>query len=330
MSKKIEIKEPWLKMTQHGIEIISEEVSEKLEKKKLSPSAITALDQCPAQWLANSFVLPHIVENEPDNAARRGSLFHKVMEDFFELDGDERTKEAMRDLVTKTLLSEEFVDLSQNRDVIQWLRGAVNGYYNMKADVAPEDVVIAELELDGETRKGLEVFVTGKIGDTRRNTLGFVDRITKDENGEDSVIVEDWKSGAKAKHWNPKTKSTDGLAEQRQQIIYAILLEQQDIDVSSARLIYPVAREIVDVDLSDKKLRQRVIDNVEKADSQLDLHIENNLFEYGPTFLCNWCPLISICPVGVGPRKVQKALDARAKAPSKEILTKGIQLYSRF
>lgn len=330
MAEKVEITEPWIKMTQHGIEIISEEVSERLAKKKISPSLITSLGQCPAQWLANSFVLPNLIEEEPDNAARRGSLFHKVMENFFELAPEQRTKQRMKGIVNKTFLEEEFIDLAQNKDVIVWLRAAVNGYYNMKADVAPEDVVIAELEMDGKTRSGLEVFVTGKIGNASRNTLGFVDRVVVDPEDENKVIVEDWKSGAKAKHWNPKTKSTEGLAEQRQQIIYAILLEQQNIEVSSARLIYPVAREIVTVDLSDQKLRQQIIEDVENADSQLDLHIQNNLFEYGPSFLCSWCSLSKICGQAVSPRNVQKAIDAKAKAPDAEILKKGIQLYSRF
>ena len=43
----------------------------------------------------------------------------------------------------------------------------------------------------------------------------------------------------KVKRWKPNTKGDKGLAEQRQQTIYSMLLEQHGYEVSAARLIYP-------------------------------------------------------------------------------------------
>lgn len=332
-----EINEPRVQVTKEGLRVISEETSAKLAKKKLSASTVTGLQGCPASWLANSFVLPEIIESEPDNPGRRGSMFHQVMENFFALPPEERTHEAMRKEVKNVLASDEYKDLAEIKDAVVWLRGAVNGYYNMKADVDPSEVVIAEIQTDKGVKPGLEIFVMGQIGNAKRPTLGFIDRVTEIEREPGAevssvVMVEDWKSGAKVKKYNPKSRSKnpEGMNEQRQQVIYSILLEQtKNVKVKSARLIYPVAREVVEVDLADEKLRAQVIKDVEDADKQLDNHIERNLFEYSPSILCSWCPLFSACPAAKSFNHVEKARLAAASQPSPEELAKGFEFTRR-
>lgn len=410
--------EPLVQITKDGLRVISEEVSERLAKKKLSASTVTGLEGCAAAWLANSFVIPRIIESEPDNAARRGSMFHQVMENFFALPREERTHEAMRREVKKVLASDEYKDLAEIREAVLWLRAAVNGYYNMHADADPSEIVIAEIEsispngkgtvlgkaLDelnssGDHSKeeievvvdsilssskyyrlksnadavkwikknarsylkehgnnfeseeaigarnsliftgnrsvdsGLEIFVIGQIGDTKREILGYIDRVQEldREEGADvssEVMVEDWKSGGKAKHYKPgtKAKNPEGLAEQRQQIIYSMLLEQtKGVKVTKARLIYPVAREIVEVDLTDEKLRERVIKSIEDADAKLDDHIERNLFEYSPGILCSWCSLMRACPAAKRFNHVEKARIAADSQPELDTLAVGFE-----
>ena len=416
-----DIKEPLVQITKDGIRVISEETSAKLAKKKLSASTITGLQGCPASWLANSFVLPGLLAEEPDNAARRGSMFHQVMENFFTHKPEDRTHEVMRQEVKNVLSSDEYKDLAQIRDAVLWLRAAVNGYYNMHADADPSEVVVAELEtiapngkgsalgevlsklideklgkdqlddvvedvlssddyyrlrsnesavkwvkksaksylkehgkqLDADEAiaakneliftgnrsvdSGLEIFVVGRIGNATRDTLGYIDRVKETGRKEGSdvsteVMVEDWKSGAKVKKYNPNTRSKtpEGLAEQRQQIIYSILLEQEKgVKVTGARLIYPVAREVVDVDLTDEKLRARVIKDVEDADAQLTNHIERNLFEYSPGILCSWCPLFNACPAAKSFNHVEKARLAAESQPTVDVLAKGFEFTRR-
>jgi len=421
MADKTEITEPRVQITKDGLRVISDVTSAKLAKKKLSASAITGLQGCPAAWLSNSFVMPEILEEEPDNAARRGSMFHQVMENFFALDAEERTHEAMRKQVKAVLQSDEYKDLAQIREAVEWLRGAVNGYYNMHADADPSEVVIAEIETISPNGKGtalgevlskliaeklgkdklddvvqdvlssydyyrlrsnesavkwikksaksylkahgeqfgapeaiaakneliftgnrsvdsgLEIFVVGRIGNATRDTLGYIDRVKETGRKEGSdvsteVMVEDWKSGAKVKKYNPNTRSKtpEGLAEQRQQIIYSILLEQEKgVKVTGARLIYPVAREVVDVDLTDEKLKARVIKDVEDADAQLTNHIERNLFEYSPGILCSWCPLFNACPAAKSFNHVEKARLAAESQPTVDVLAKGFEFTRR-
>lgn len=278
-----------------GLHIASSDVNEKLNKKSLSASMVTALNEnCSASWLANTFVIPEVIDTPPDNAASRGSLFHKVMEDFFALPKEERTHAAMRKTAKSVLYSEEFLPLSKSKEAVKWLKDAINSYYIMGG--SPQKVEISKIKMDDREIVGLEAFVKGRIGNTQREILGFIDQVVDDLKNPGSVVVQDWKTGAKAKHWNPKTVSTEGLAEQRQQIIYSMLLGQKGVNVSSARLVYPVAREVVNVNLNDYEMKNRVVSNVEEVDKKLTHLQENNTFEFSPSFLCAWCPLAKICP----------------------------------
>ena len=325
--------EKLISLDKNGAHVLAESVSEKIAKKNISPSMVTSFEGCSARWLGDQFVVSALVEEQPDNAARRGSLFHSVMENLFALPPEERTKEAMKKAVTETLQSEDYVDISKNRDVVMWLRNAVNGYYTMGGD--PTKVEIAEIERMktkkdgtpyGVVESGIEIFVKGPLGEASRPTLGFIDQVIVDPTRDDgSVIIQDWKSGAKVKKYKPKNKSEDGLAEQRQQIIYSELLRQEGVKVSGARLIFPVAREVVDVDLGSTELRDRTIRDVEETDKKLDLFIENNTFEYKPSFICAWCPLARICPEA-DIKPYEKMREAYAKQPTPEVLMPGVEL----
>lgn len=327
MSEKKEFTERVLIMDEAGLHIKDPEIAEKLEKKSISASMITGLESCAARWLMDSFVTRDLIEEEPDNAARRGSLFHKVMEDFFALDQTERTQTAVKEIAKEVVHSEEFVDLSRNRDVLTWLKDAIEGYYEMGSD--PQKVNVAEIIMNEEKgpQKGLEIFVKGKIGNANRETLGFIDRLSLSGKDGKSLIVEDFKSGAKVKQWKSHTKSNEGWAEQRQQLIYKLLLEQKGFEVSGARLIYPVARQIVKVDTNDETLVKKVIQDVENTDKALDTMIETNIFEYTPSFLCHFCALSKIC-VGAGyiNKKSDKLREAFNSQPDSEVLLKAIQM----
>lgn len=313
-----------------GMSIKAEKAHNNLEHKKLSASLVTGLvEGCHARWLADQYVIRDLIE-EIDNPARRGNIFHDIMETFFKLPNDQRTHEQMRTIVQK-VLTEDYPDMAKIQDVVQWVRDAVNGYYNMGAK--PETVNVAEIEqYNRKTQEtyhsGLEVYIEGKIGDTSRPALGFIDRVIYDHrtHGE-TLVIEDWKTGAKAKKiapkWRVTTKQVQGLAEQRQQMSYTMMMEDMGHKISGARLIYPVAQEIVPVNIQDKRLRERTVTDFEKADAEVNNLVKTNRFEYTPSALCSWCPLAKICPAAMKPKN-EKMEEAWEKQPEPEILRLGI------
>lgn len=298
-------------MDSSGVHIINEDVAKKLKNKKISASMITGLEGCHAQWAVNTFVLGEILEQEPDNPMTRGSMFHSVMEHFFALKPEERTKENLNAVVEQVLDMDDFKHFKLIPDAITWLKTAIRNYYEMGGN--PEKTQVAIIE----GKPALERFVKGNIGDTKRDILGFIDRISVDSRDQSKLVVEDWKTGGKAKHWKPNTTSTEGLPEQRQQMIYAMLLEKQGYEVSSARLIYPVAKDIVTVNLDDEEMKERVIQSVKDTDEKLDSLIESNDFKYEPSFLCHWCPLAKVCEA---PRKTRQLKLRNKKDGSKSKL----------
>lgn len=311
-----------LTLDSNGAHLETDELKAKLANKSISASMVTALTQCHARWVANTFVVDTIVEPPLDTAATRGTLFHAVMENYFALPQSERTHENMKKTVGTVLAHPDFAHFATNRDAVLWLRGAVNNYYRMGA--RPDKVTVATVPTDRGDKPGLETFVKGQIGNASRQTLGFIDQVLVDHTNPERVIVSDWKSGAKAKPWDGKTTSSStGWAEQRQQLLYSMLLEQRDVDVSHARLVYPIAQSIVKVDTHNEHTKDVVRQQVEHTDHVLDTFVETNTFEYSPSALCSWCPLVNMCPQAEK-RTGQKFIDAVATQPSAQDLSAGI------
>ena len=133
-------------MNDSGLSITSSQVADAYDKKSLSASLVSDLidkSACPARWLANSFVLKEIIDEPVDTPATRGSLFHKVMEDFFTLPGEERTSDALKDIMKTVLSSDDFRELGRIPEARQWLIDAIKNYFSMGGK--PDRVKIAEV-----------------------------------------------------------------------------------------------------------------------------------------------------------------------------------------
>ena len=311
--------EPLISLHDDGATILSEAVRQKVAGKKLSPSLVTGLEGCHVRWLASYFVIPEIIEAVPDDAAFRGGFFHKVMEVFFGQPGELRTRDNIEQAITTAAQDPEFA-ATASTETHAWVRRAIDHYYVMGA--RPELVEVAELDLDGKGAKpGLELFVTGRVGDTTRDTLGFIDIVQVDPRAPEGVIIQDWKTGGRATPYNAKTGA--GLAEQRQQLLYAMILESKGVTVTAARLVYPVARQIINVDLGNDSLRAKTHETLQNAERQLDSLISENAYRYRPSFLCAWCPIVKVC-AKAEVRQIGKLKTAYESQPERDDLAPGI------
>lgn len=178
-------------MDKDGLHATNPKIAEELDRKQISPSLITGLEQCAAKWFASSFVLPKFIKTDM-TAAIRGSAYHWVMEEFFKLPNEQRTKPEVKRIIKESFVHKDFEEFFiEQPDQKKWLVDAVRSYYEMGAK--PQEINISKIEINGKEIEGIELFVKGQIGDTKRQTLGLVDRIRDHNKKSDAVVVEDWK-----------------------------------------------------------------------------------------------------------------------------------------
>lgn len=303
-----------LALSDNGLHVCNAEVSSSLAKKKLSASMVTSLENCPASWLFSSFVMPKLQVQDAHSALTRGSLFHKVMEDFFRLPVGKRTKKSLEEVTNKVLKGSEFsfANTEENRE---WLNKTLLGYIGLKEN--PNNVEIAYYSPNGSNRisEGLETFISAKFDGCKRPIIGFVDQLVKKEDG---ILIRDWKTSDSAKVYNPKLDKTKGYSEQRQQRIYASMIALNiDTPIKGAQLVYPRSSEIVEIDLSNKSLNERAIQEVKVADEALQEYENSNEFPFKPSVLCAWCPFSKMCPKSLILKK-DKFQEAQSSQPSAE------------
>lgn len=267
-----------IKVTNDGVYILDSNMKKEINKTNLSPSMIDSFLQSPADWVLDKYIDPLVTKGEQLHLIR-GKWYHSIMENFFALPEEERTKQNLIQCAnTVTKNSEEYKNLTDNDENRLWLKTALKGYVNTWLPNANKEKV-AQLFLMGEVKQGLELFVLGKIGNSNRQCLGFIDKIIEGENG---LIVQDWKTGKHITDFDPTKPISENnpFGYWRQQTFYAMLLEQYGAKVEKASLLFPCAeipQEVV-IDHQSEKVRQQVIDDVEEVSRTFDECIQNNYF----------------------------------------------------
>lgn len=322
------------RLTKDGLSLEDPELVSKAEKMKLSNSAVTAMLKCPARFAADKWILRELMPEDPLSANVLGSAFHKVMEIFYGKPADHRTVDDMKAAYKEALELDEFKAVHDDKEARQWVKDRINSYWVMGLE-NPADVKIASVEREGKwgpyEKKGLELYLQGKIGDSKRDTCGFIDRLCVDDDGE--YLIDDWKTGKHADVFNPSDKYPD-FSKVRQQILYTIMLEQQGGKVKSARLIYPKTTYVDDegneaeggfvddIPIRNKYYVRQAIKDVETVDAAVESCVERNTWDADPSPLCSWCPLVNICPSALKSSKAN-AVASREKQPTKEFLATG-------
>lgn len=280
-----------IKVLKGGITITDDELMEKLKKKQLSASMISSFNQCPADWLMSSFILPKIDHEEPIHFVR-GHIFHDTMESFFTFPKEERTPLLLSQTAMK-VIKEKYKDSMSDGETMLWVKEALQGYLSAGFDYANVDVAQIVKDPNKGPELGVELFVKGKLGNTERQVVGFVDRIDQLPDGTLGVV--DYKSGKKIHPFNPDAPIGDNndFGYWRQQLAYSMLLEQAGHKIGGAKLEFPIAKGTVEVDVHNEKLRKQVEADFEAVDSALTKCIDENFFPFHGHFFCKWCSMLS-------------------------------------
>lgn len=283
------------KVENNNLILLDDEYKSAVNKIRLSPSFINNWLASPGDAIMEKIIVPDLDMPEAIYLTR-GTWFHSIMEHFFMLEPEERTLQNLKRITQKiTKEDEKYSTLIKDQENRDWLNNAlIQGYWKTWGEEFKNDK-IANIFLMGETRKGLELFVSGKIGNTERNCLGFIDKLVESEGG---LKVQDWKTGKKINNYDPtrKISNSNSFDYWRQQLIYTILLEQNNFIVKSASLIFPCAEipQEVFVDVNLESAREKVVNDVEQTDKEITMCIENNytfpfkagIYNSWATYLC--------------------------------------------
>jgi putative RecB family exonuclease len=327
-------------LSKEGASFEDPDLVKKVSGVNISNSLIGGLQQCPAKAALSKWILKDLIPDDPLSPMFLGTAFHKVMEIFYTYDPEDRTLNGIRRAYDEMTALDDFKIVHENNDAAHWVQNVINGYWKLKME-DPRSVKIAKItqEHDGKygkykkTEKGLELFIDSMIGKASHKTLGFIDRLSVDQRT-GKYVIDDWKTGKHATDYRPDKQKYPDFGYDRQQILYAMMLEQSGYPVESARLIYPVAEyenpdtgeksvgHINVIDIRDEKLRKQAVQDVEDADRTITQSVKNNLWECSPSPLCSWCPLVNVCPAALKIHK-DNAVKARAAAPTGEFLKTG-------
>lgn len=291
VEEKVDERPKLVRVMKDGITILDEGLMDEVKKKQLSASMVSSFFQCPADWLMDSFILKKIDHEEPIHFVR-GHIFHDTMETFFGFPKERRTPKLLSQTAMHVIKT-KYKETMEDKETMNWVKEALEGYLAAGFDYANVDVAQIVKDPNKGPELGLELFVKGKLGNTTRNVVGFVDRIDQLPNG--SLQVVDYKTGKKIHPFDPQKPidSNNDFGYWRQQLAYTMLLEQDGHYVGGAKLEFPIARGEVIVDVNNEYLRKKVEEDFEAVDAALTKCIDENFFPFQGHFFCKWCGMLS-------------------------------------
>lgn len=265
--KKIRVKD-------NKLYILDKELKKKIDNIKLSPSMIDSFLKSPADYVMDKFIAPSIQKSNPIYLDR-GSCFHEIMEHFYSsLKETERNSKALKEIAKKVII-DKYNTIYEDEESREWINNALKCYWELWGKDA-KDEKLAQIFLLGKTWNGTEVFVTGKIGECKRQTVAFIDKLVEGSKG---LKIYDYKTNKAVTEYDSSKKISENnpFDYSRQQIAYTLLLEKYGIMVEEASLLFPVADppQKVDIEIFSEEQRKQVIKDFEEVDKALSECIEN-------------------------------------------------------
>lgn len=274
------------------------------ERPRLSASSISTFRQCPRQWYIKYMVgLPQPVGFE----AKVGNFIHDIFEDIYEMDPEDRTPEAAREMAAsrwEEFYDEVFNELSDAGIMVpeeQYLKGYTwDRTHTLWEIETPKEIelISAEMQIDTDV-EGVHLY-------------GFIDRLEAEEVG---VVISDYKTGKMGK---------DGyIADKINQILLYCLgyLYQEGEKAALGRLIF-LRDGIVEVEFTEEVIDETLkflIRNNKRIKETVAGSLADAKAKTGP--LCEWCSFIDLCPEGQAQfAKRRSEGRSRSDAPAYRIL----------
>ena len=241
----------------------------------LSPSSIGTFKQCQLKF---KFSKIDLISEDPTEATLMGNFVHDVLENFYKLPEEDRTKET-----AKTIAADMWSE-SWSERVYPWVKSEESlRMFRWKSWWCIENLWKIE-DPQTMTPLGLEHELNGKIAGV--TIKGFIDRFSQEGLG---YVISDYKTG--------KTPKANWVQDKFfQLVVYSHLLESTGVGkTQSVELLYlkdgvSFKREVTDKMLAD------VEKEVSMVKEQVDTSCEKEDFTTTKSILCDWCSFKKVCP----------------------------------
>lgn len=274
--------------------ILDHAITERVERKALSPSTSKSMASCKARWLADR-LLPD--DEDKFGPAPIGTSGHLVLERFYDLPPVERTEDRLM-LLLLEVADEEYpvtddegnalaLDPATVAEKQRWIGAVYDKIQSIFEMEDPKKVTVRETEM---------AVNDVEIGGVPFN--GHIDRVDDvfDESGNFiGVKLIDYKTGNA-----PKTlKFGDDHGDQMR--LYKLAFEAKyGIPVVGCALYYTAVGKVRNVPISKPALNKTLKAFVASWQAHNDA-IAQEAFMTKPSALCGWCPLVNSCPSAIKP-----------------------------
>ena len=202
-----------------------------------------------------------LCEDDADSATRTGSVVHKILEDYYLLPKEQRTREKLIEIQNANLVE------GQDNDKIC---SYIEGYLNTKDYLTGETLDDSQLDCECEYRGKSKIYV--KDYDLHLPTCAYViDRI---DFRDDDIYIVDYKTG------NVTNKNLTFEGNLGQMILYKWLVEQKfDKEVKEVYICAPGNKKYMKVDCG-KENQEQMIERVSNFFTQFKQDNARRVYTY--------------------------------------------------
>lgn len=215
----------------------------------------------------------------PTPATIFGNFVHEILEHFYDLNPEDRTVQAARQIAAATwsAYAEEVTNIMKS-DAAEIRSFRWRAWWCIENLMKMEDVSLQSFE-------GLETGLNAEINGVK--IKGFVDRWSLDEHG--ALVIGDYKTG--------KVPKPQYLGDKFDQLlIYGVILsEMSSKELGRIELLY-IAHSVRAEHKPTADDIQGIKDTVLSIRSQIDERCETGIFETRKSALCSWCHFKPVCP----------------------------------
>jgi putative RecB family exonuclease len=242
----------------------------------LSPSSMGTFNQCPQKFKFNKI---DMLPDSPTKETLLGNFVHEVLEFFYAMPSESRTKDVAKSLASQVWLGSNWEERVKpfvpNPDEFRLFRW--NAWWCIEHLWDIEDPTLTE-------PAGIETELNGELAGV--SLKGFIDRYSIND---ETLTISDYKTGK-----TPKKHYVDDKFLQLK--IYATLSEAIGMPpTSSIELLYLKDGVVFKAPLTDSD-KYDVIKYVTSTKARIDEACDTHEFPANRSILCDWCSYRRVCP----------------------------------